>query len=130
MLNLPLRAGQITWLFRLALLLNLLVISWFAFSTQTWSGMPELLTDKVNHFIAFFVLSYCIDRGFPRYRFLVFKVPVLMAYGLAIELIQSQIPGREISGLDLLADAGAIAVYWLVRHPMRTLLLASRPDSD
>ncbi len=130
MLNVPLRSGQITWLFRLALLINLLVISWLAFTSDAPIIVPDMLSDKVNHFIAFFVLSYCIDRGFPERRFLYFKLMPLVAYGVAIELVQSRIPGRDISGLDLLADVAAIVLYWLLRKPMRNLLRAGKDGSN
>ena len=128
MLNVPLRSKQITWLFRLALLINLVAISWLAFSTQSWKVVPDYFSDKVNHFFAFFVLSYCIDRGFPQHRFLLSKLLPLFLYGLAIELIQSRIPGRDISGWDLVADCSAIACYWLMRKPMRNLVRATRDE--
>lgn len=121
MFNVPLRSTQITTLFRLVLLINFLVISWFAFKTSHWDSVPDLFSDKVKHFFAFFVLAYCIDRSFPNYRFLRSKLAVLMGYGLAIELIQSQIPGREISGLDFLADCVGIGTYWCFRNGMRRL---------
>ena len=126
MLRVPMSSGHIAWLFRIGLFINLMAISWFAFSTQDLTGIPEVLSDKANHIIAFFVLSFCIDRGFPGRSFWLFKFPALLAYGVAIELIQSQIPGREVSAMDLLADLGAIGVYWLVRKPMRNLLTSSR----
>lgn len=128
MLDVPLRSKQITWLIRLALCINFLVISWLALSTQSLKVVPDLFSDKVNHFFAFFVLSYCLDRGFPEYRFLLFKLLPLVLYGLAIELIQSRIPGRDISGWDLVADCVAIACYWLMRTPMRNLLRATRDE--
>jgi len=122
MLNVPLRSIQITWLFRIALLVNLVAISWLAF-TGSRHAVPALFTDKVNHIFAFFVLSYCIDRGFPRHRFLVYKVVPLVAYGLAIELVQSRLPHRDFSMWDLAADCAAIAGYWLMRQPLRRLLI-------
>lgn len=128
MLSLPLRSNQITWLFRLALLLNLVVISWLAFTSSSFT-FAAVFSDKVNHFFAFFVLSYCLDRGFPQQRFLLFKVVPLVGYGLAIELIQSRLPHRELSLLDLGADCAAIGLYWLLRHPMRRLLLPRQSDS-
>jgi len=128
MLTLPLHSNQITWLFRLALLLNLMVISWLAFTSNTFT-VAAVFSDKVNHMFAFFVLSYCLDRGFPHQRFLLFKVVPLVAYGLAIELIQSRLPHREFSLLDLGADCIAIGLYWLLRHPMRRLLLPRQSDS-
>lgn len=126
MLNLPLRSEQVTWLFRVALLVNLVAISWLAF-TGAKLVVPDMFSDKINHFAAFFVLSYCLDRGFPEHRFLLYKVLPLMGYGLAIELVQSRLPHREFSLLDLGADGFAIFIYWLLRHPMRRLLLPRKP---
>lgn len=126
MLNLPLRSEQVTWLFRVALLVNLVAISWLAF-TGAKLVVPAMLSDKVNHFAAFFVLSYCLDRGFPEHRFLLYKVLPLMGYGLAIELVQSRLPHRDFSLLDLGADGLAVFAYWLLRHPMRRLLLPRKP---
>ncbi|HAG96549.1 MAG: hypothetical protein CMK83_18840 [Pseudomonadales bacterium] len=127
MLPIPLQSHQITWFFRLALLLNLLAISWLAFSARPLMIMPDMLSDKIHHFIAFFVLAYCLDAGFPKRRFLVYKLVPLLFYGIAIELIQSRIPNRDVSGLDLLADALAIVSYWLIRQPMRKLLVPAKP---
>ncbi|MAR92935.1 MAG: VanZ family protein [Pseudomonadota bacterium] len=122
MFFLPLTAHQITWLFRLALLVNLLVISWLAV-TGAPLRVPAVLGDKVNHFAAFFVLAYCLDRGFPNHRFLLSKLWLLLAYGAAIELVQSRLPHRDFSLLDLAVDALAIGCYWVLRGRLRRLLL-------
>lgn len=114
---------NLAYLFRFALGLCLLVISWFAFSAQPPPLGQDLFSDKVQHFAAFLALSLCLDMAFPRQRFLRWKLPCLLAYGLLIELVQSQVPGRDASVLDWLTDAAAISVYWLLlRLPLRKLL--------
>jgi VanZ family protein len=125
MLNIPLRSAQISWLFRVALLVNLVAISCLAM-TGSKVQVAALFTDKINHFTAFFVLSYCLDRGFPQLRFLIYKLAPLVLYGLLIELVQSLLPHRDFSLLDFLADCAAIGVYWLLRQPLRRLLVAKK----
>jgi VanZ family protein len=110
-------------LLRLALALNLVVISWLALVPTPIDLGAVLWTDKVQHFMAFWVLSCCVDLAFPRHRFLLWKFAPLVLYGVAIELVQSQVPGRDASWLDLLTDVSAIALYWLTRHMVRRVFL-------
>ncbi|MGB3621504.1 VanZ family protein [Ketobacter sp. MCCC 1A13808] len=128
MIVVPLKPHQLCWAFRIALLINLTVISWLAF-TASKVQIAELATDKVNHFAAFFVLSYCLDRGFPGYNFFKFKFVPLFLYGVSIELLQSELAYREFSLWDLLADVIAVGAYWLVRKPFRQLVVARGSSS-
>lgn len=68
-------------------------------------------SDKVNHLLAFAALSVAACFSFPGVRanhiagFL-----MLLAFGGAIELMQSSIPGRGSEWGDLLADALGIGI--------------------
>lgn len=124
MLKLPVHSTHLSWLFRFGLLVNLAMISWLAF-TSSRVEVTSLAGDKANHFAAFFVLSWFIDRGFPSRSFFAFKFLPLFAYGLFIELIQSQLSYRDFSLWDLCTDALAVGAYWLVRNPMRQFVVAS-----
>lgn len=123
MLALPVSHTQLIWLFRAALVLSVLVISWFAF-TSSKVQVASLASDKVNHFVAFFVLAYLLDQSLPRLRFLLIKFWPLFAYGLLIEVVQSRLSYRDFSLLDLAADAAALVAYWLLRKPMRQIVVA------
>ncbi len=129
MIVVPLKPSQLCWFFRIALLVNLMIISWLAF-TSSKVQIAALATDKVNHFVAFFVLSYCLDRGFPQQNFFKFKFLPLLGYGLLIEILQSGLAYREFSLWDLLTDGIAIAVYWVFRSPLRQLIVTPGGSSS
>ena len=59
--------------------------------------------DKANHFIAFAALYATLHFGFSRLN-LGAKVAILLAYGIQIEIVQSFVPGRYFSLLDIVAD--------------------------
>lgn len=123
MLIMPMSNQQLIWMFRGALFFTVAVVSWLAF-TGSKVQMASLVSDKINHFAAFFVLSFLLDCSFPQFRFAIIKVWPILAYGLLIEIVQSQLSYREFSLLDMLADTGALFIYWLIRKPMRKLIVA------
>ena len=59
--------------------------------------------DKANHFIAFAALYVALHFGFSRLN-LSTKVAILLAYGIQIEIMQSFVPNRYFSLLDVVAD--------------------------
>ncbi len=59
--------------------------------------------DKANHFIAFAALYVTLHFGFSRLN-LGAKVAILLAYGIQIEIMQSFVPNRYFSLLDVVAD--------------------------
>ena len=59
--------------------------------------------DKANHFIAFAALYVTLHFGFFRLN-LGAKVAILLAYGIQIEIMQSFVPNRYFSLLDIVAD--------------------------
>ena len=123
MLTLPITNSQLVWLFRLALIVNLVAVSWLAF-TGTRVEVATMFSDKINHLVAFLMLAYCLDRSFPRWSFARIKIWPLLFYGLLIEIVQSHLAYRDFSMLDMLTDAGALIIYWFIRMPMRRLIVA------
>lgn len=90
------------------------------------SGLGNL--DKLMHGAAFFALALTAalaQRPSPRNTWRL--TAALLAYGALIEVAQRWIPGRDASGLDLLADAVGtacgLAVAWALRRwgPLRQL---------
>ncbi|HVL01480.1 MAG TPA: VanZ family protein [Dongiaceae bacterium] len=104
----------------MALLLNIMVISWLALTSASIRPL-QVTSDKINHGFAFFVLAFCIDAAFPRVRFLLVKIWPLLAYGVAIEIVQ-RFFSREASLLDFGADMLGIFLYWLPRRYLRRLV--------
>jgi len=121
MIRLPVSQQRLVWLYRFALLAALIGVSWLAFSS-TSIRPAHLGSDKVNHAFAFFVLSLLIDNAFPRVRFLRVKLWPLLAYGVAIEIIQRFV-SRDPSWLDLVADGVGISLYWLLRSWLRRIVV-------
>lgn len=64
--------------------------------------------DKLQHLFAFALLAVLASGGFPQLPLWRTLVPALLAYGLAIECLQSVLPWREFSLLDLAADAAGV----------------------
>lgn len=75
------------------------------------AAMPEIISDKLSHFLAFYCLSLLVDFAFPQTSFNALKMGCLLGYGLAIEVAQSFFPYRTCSFGDIAADAAGIAVY-------------------
>lgn len=65
---------------------------------------PEIFgPDKIEHLLAFFVLTVLCRMGWPRRGWLMSGV--LVAYGIGIELAQGSITlGRSASAADVVAD--------------------------
>jgi hypothetical protein len=93
---------------RIALGLSLIAIVWLA-TTSSPYPMPSAPSDKVNHLIAFVELTLLARLGWPGQSVLRYALP-LLAFGLALELVQSQLDHRDFSWADLLADAAGIAL--------------------
>jgi len=69
--------------------------------------------DKLNHVLAFMVLSVLFSLGFSNLSEKV-KIIMLLIYALHIELIQYFIPGREFSLLDITADIIGIILGFIL----------------
>jgi VanZ family protein len=96
--------------FRLVLMAGLVVITHLAITPQQYPVVKHIW-DKANHFLAFYVLALLIDFSFPKTNLGISKVIALLTYGILIEVIQSFIPNRTASLLDLVADGIGIAIY-------------------
>ncbi len=102
------------WRLLLALLLG--VVSWFAFKPALQVPMMEWPhADKLQHIAAFTTLSVVASFGWaPHARSARHVALGLMAYGLFIEAVQTQLPSRSGSLADWAADAVGIALgLWL-----------------
>ena len=96
----------------------LLIITWLALTPQP-PRQATLGWDKANHASAFATLTLVMRLAWPRLSWL-FVALTLIAYGGAIELIQTQIPPREGDWFDLLADGVGVGIGqgllgWLLR---------------
>jgi VanZ family protein len=98
---------------RISFSLVLLGITYLSLKTPT-GNVHIQFNDKVGHFIAYAVLTFN--------AFLVFALSTkarrnallmaLVGYGLLMEYLQGFVPGREVSGFDLLANSLGVAIGW------------------
>ena len=104
-----------TWLVYLPLALYWIIL--FTATTLPGNQLPDLhLSDKIEHFSAFFILAVLLNLAliFQRKSFVLFKYAALVTivitlfYGAIDELHQIFIPGRSADIRDWLADATGV----------------------
>lgn len=91
--------------------LALVIATWLALTPQPVALPDAPLSDKWAHLLAYLVLAFLVDGSWPERRFTLPKWSALLIYGLAIELVQTQIPNRVFSIGDIVANAAGIALY-------------------
>ena len=69
------------------------------------------LNDKGEHFIAFFLLSFLLNRASDTRIHRLRNMVALLTFGIVIELIQAYIPERGASIFDVFADLAGILVF-------------------
>mgnify|MGYP005841635317 CR=1 FL=1 len=95
-------------LWRAILILSAMAILYLATTNDPYP-IPSASSDKLNHLLAFIELTIASRLAWPGLS-RVWIILGVMAFGLAIELIQAQLPYREFSLLDLAADGAGIAI--------------------
>ncbi|BDA59358.1 VanZ family protein [Shewanella xiamenensis] len=110
-------------LFKLALAVAFVVISYLVFSRPTYSqSIPHI--DKVGHLGSFFCLSYLTYLAFrPKWYWLSL---VLATYAMLIEIVQSRLPYRSASIGDVLADFAGIALFYFCLWAYRKYVSAAQ----
>ena len=110
-----------------------LIIYWlilFIATTLPTERLPSLgFTDKINHFIAYFILAVFVTLTLiyqRKSRLLFEKAPVAtivicLLYGAVDELHQFMVPGRSAETLDWVADAlgttaAVLLIYFLINR--------------
>ncbi len=86
--------------------------------------------DKIVHFAQYFILAFltffALVRGTRRSRDFQLKVTIgaVMAYGIALELLQVLVPERDMSMFDLMANvAGAIVGAYVAQAVLEPVAL-------
>lgn len=73
-------------------------------------------SDKINHFLAYAILS--LNFGFisTKIRSYFVGIPIFIAYGLLMEFFQGFVPGRDPSFYDALANSlGVFSGFFIFR---------------
>jgi len=108
-------------LWRFTLLASIAAIMFLAITAGPLP-VPSAPSDKVNHLIAFLELTLLMRLGWPQLKPLYF-IPLLLSFGLLIEIVQSSLPYRDFSLADVAADAAGIAagiVIWPLLNKFST----------
>jgi len=111
--------SRVLW-FRCTFVLALCVVT--ALSLTPSPELPINLWDKANHALAYFFLAYLGDHAFPSSGSSTPRIMVLVGlfiYGVLIEILQSQIPSRQASTLDMIANASGLGLYTLLHYVTR-----------
>lgn len=95
-------------LWRSVLIISAAAIIYLATTSQPYP-IPSAASDKVNHILAFFQLAVVTRLAWPALG-KVWVIAGLMAFGLAIEVVQAQLPYRTFAISDILADGVGIAI--------------------
>lgn len=93
---------------RISLILVLLGI---AYLSLTPSETIVVGNDKISHFIAYAVLMF--NAGLLTYktqRKFILAIAVCLVYGALIEVGQHFVPGRFMSGYDMIANASGVGI--------------------
>jgi VanZ family protein len=119
------RLVRATWFWRTALAVLAVVVLYLALMPAP----PHTLDtgwDKLNHALAFASLAVCsCFSGAASPRRLLIAGALLVGFGGLIELLQSQIPGRDAEWADLLADTIGMVVGMLSALSARRIATAA-----
>ncbi|MBE0485845.1 VanZ family protein [Marinobacter sp.] len=110
-------------LWRAVLVASIAAILYLATTSSSYP-IPSAANDKVNHIIAFIELTIVTRLAWPRLS-AYWYVPALLSFGFALEVVQAQLPYRNFSMADVLADAFGIAIGML---PWPGIRSARQPD--
>ncbi len=114
-------------LWQLVLLVSAIAVLYLATTSETYP-VPASANDKINHSIAFLELTLLAFLAWPGAR-LLYVAPPLLLFGLLIEVVQSFLPYREFSLLDVAADGTGIVVGIALWHGLfRKLVMVGSTD--
>lgn len=117
-----------TWLVYLPLALYWIIL--FTATTLPGNQLPDLhLSDKIEHFSAFFILAVLLNLAliFQRKSFVLFKyaalvtIVITLSYGAIDELHQIFIPGRSADIRDWLADSTGVILGVFILNLVKSL---------
>jgi VanZ family protein len=77
--------------------------------------------DKINHFIAYSVLSLNFGLVIKKLKTHLFFLPLLIAYGMLLEFCQGFVPGREPSWLDAFANSVGVILGFVFLYLVNML---------
>ena len=113
---------------RLYFFITLLSIEFLATTRTNHIVLVEGMWDKLNHFIAFFVLYILLSLAYQNLNIFV-KICLLLIFGLQIEVVQDLIGRSLFSSLDILADSIGILTIWSLKRFTKVFSLVRYDNS-
>lgn len=103
--------NNIQKILRVCLVLEILGIVYLSLKSPN-GGVNVQLNDKVGHFIGYGVLSLntFLVFEFKPLRKGIFLIIGLIGWGVLMEGLQGFVSGREVSGLDIVANSIGVAI--------------------
>ncbi|MCB1854109.1 MAG: VanZ family protein [Pseudomonadales bacterium] len=92
-------------------------------SLRPMNSAPLEPWDKVGHFLLYAVFALLASRVANSSRQFLYLCGAIIVYSGILELIQSQLPGRSMSGYDLIANIIGVGIGTVMS---RTLVTASQ----
>lgn len=93
---------EVIFYLRLFFWVLFIVIAFFAFTPFETIREVDALNDKLKHVLAFSVLTIFLGMAYDLKKIHIFLI--MLSYGVLIEVLQSFIPNRYASSLDIIAD--------------------------
>ncbi len=108
--------------FRVAFFGALVAVAWLA-TTSSPSVTSVPIWDKAQHVAAFLALAFLLDYAWPAADRALsasqrWKWALLVAYGVALELMQTTLDARQADLADVFADTVGVLLYLLARGPL------------
>ena len=91
----------------------ILLLSLYLSLTPVVKTVPMVFNDKLVHMVSYFVLMLTFDFSVKSGESIIVKAIFVFLYSCAIEYAQGFVPGREVSLLDVMANAAGIVAFVL-----------------
>ena len=91
----------------------ILFLSLYLSLTPVVKTVPMLFNDKLVHAISYFVLMLTFDFSVKSGESIIIKAVFVFLYSCAIEYAQGFVPGRDVSIMDIAANAAGIIVFMM-----------------
>ena len=92
---------------------TILFLSLYLSLSPAVQTVPMLFSDKLVHVISYFVLMLTFDFSLKSGELILLKAVFVFLYSCAIEFAQGFVPGREVSLLDISANAAGVIAFMM-----------------
>lgn len=106
--------SKVFW-FRVLLSISIISIIIIAFTSVDFPSIDFHHKDKIEHIFAFFMVSTLLYYSFPKVNFWFTIFPLLLFFGIGIEIFQSFTPNRYSDVKDIMADFVGVTCFYVMK---------------